>query len=133
MALIYSRIEQQTRVLQQIQSVLPDNLKCHARHCVINNKKLLIYTDSAAWASQLRFYNQAILAAIAPMTKETVGIMQIKLLAMQSPAGLKTKRKAQVPSLEKINIIRNQGLSISDQQLKQALLRLSATLERQSG
>jgi hypothetical protein len=132
-AYFYSRIEQQRLTLQLIQTVLPEDLKYHARHCIISNKKLLIYTDSAAWASQLRFYNKAILAAIAPITKETVEIMQIKLLTEQATADLKTGRKANLPSLEKINLIREHGLMISDEQLKRALLKLSATLERLSG
>jgi len=129
----YSKIEQQKQLLQQIQLVLPDGLKHHAQHCVISNKKLLIYTDSAAWASQIRFYNKAILAAIAPITRENVEFMQIKLLSTQAVGdGTKTKRTANLPSLDKINIIRNQGLSTSDEKLKHALLKLSATLERLS-
>jgi hypothetical protein len=129
----YSRIEQQKLILQQIQAILPDDLKYHARHCIISNKKLLIYTDSATWASQLRFYSKAILAAIAPVTNGTVEIMQLKLLTEQTTAKVKTDRKANFPSLEKIYHIRNQGLMISDDQLKRALLNLSATLERLSG
>ena len=131
-ARFYDKIEQQKQLLQQIQSVLPDGLKRHARHCVISNKKLLIYTDSAAWASQLRFYNKPILAAIAPITRESVELMQIKLLATPTVDGTKTKRPANLPSLDKIDIIRNQGLATSDEKLKHALLKLSATLGRLS-
>jgi ribulose-5-phosphate 4-epimerase/fuculose-1-phosphate aldolase len=59
--------------------------------------------------------------------------MQLKLLTEQATADVKTGRKANVPSLEKINLIRNHGLMTSDEQLKRALLKLSATLERLSG
>lgn len=128
----YSRIEQQHRVLEEIRAVLPDDLKCHAQHCVISNKKLLVYTDSATWASQLRFYKQAILAAIAPVTKETVELMQLKLLTKQPTTDVQKGRKANLPSPEKIKLIRNHGLMMSDERLKQALLKLSATLERLS-
>ena len=75
----YSQIEQQKQVLQRIHEVLPATIAQHALHCVVNGKKLLVYTDTAAWASQLRFYNSAILAAIAPVTRESVSIMQIKV------------------------------------------------------
>ncbi len=128
----YSRIEQQRLVLQHIRAALPEALAKHARYCVINDKKLLIYTDSAAWASQLRFYNKAILAAATPMTRDAVTIMKVKILTEQKSPDTQPVRKAAVPSLEKIEIIRNLGLNVPDNQLKQSLLKLSATLQRLS-
>ncbi len=132
-AYFYSQIEQQKRVLQRIQAVLPETLAKQARHCLIKDKKLLIYTDSAAWASQLRFYNGAILAAIAPLTRTSIETMQVKIIVERTGLILRSIRKANIPSVEKIAIIRNNGLNITDGQLKLALLRLSATLERLSG
>lgn len=128
----YSRIEQQRQVLQHIRSVLPEALAKQARYCVINDKKLLIYTDSAAWASQLRFYNQAILAAIAPITRESIILMQIKILTDQKNPETPAVKKTNIPSSEKIEIIRNLSVNVSDNHLKQALLKLSATLQRLS-
>ena len=128
----YSQIEQQKRVLERIQVVLPGVLAKQARHCLIKDKKLLIYTDSAAWASQLRFYSSAILAAIAPLTRTPIEIMRVKIIAERKGIILRSIRKANIPSVEKIAIIRNDGLHIKDDQLKLALLRLSATLERLS-
>lgn len=128
----YSRIDQQKRVLQRIHEVLPNTIAKHALHCVVNDKKLLVYTDTAAWASQLRFYNSAILAAIAPVTQESVSIVQIRIMAETSPATSRPGRTPIIPSAEKIELIHRQGLTASDQQLKLALLRLSATLARLS-
>jgi hypothetical protein len=130
MAYFYSQIQQQHLILQRIQAVLPEQLAKQVRHCLIRDKKLLIYTDSAAWASQLRFYNSAILAAIAPLTRTLVEIMQIKIIAGQIGLILSSKRKAKIPSLEKIENIRNHSLTVSDDQLRTALLKLSTTLER---
>ena len=132
MAYFYSQIEQQRRILQRIQAVLPEALAKQARHCLIRDKKLLIYTDSAAWASQLRFYNSAILAAIVPLTRTPVEILQIKIIAGQTGFIQGPKRKAKLPSVEKIENIRNHSLTVSDNQLRSALLKLSATLERLS-
>jgi hypothetical protein len=131
-AYFYSRIEQQNQVLHRIHEVLPAVIAKHAIHCVINGKKLLIYTDTAAWASQLRFYNSAILAAIAPVTRESVSIMQIKVRAESFSALAKPERKPIIPSADKITLIHEQGLSVSDEQLKQSLLKLSATLTKLS-
>jgi hypothetical protein len=137
-----SQIERQKQVLQRIHAVLPKSIAEHALHCVVNGKKLLIYTDTAAWASQLRFYNRAILEAIAPVTREPVSIMQIKVRAEISPAGHKAEdrafqamppgRKPNIPSAEKIAFIHSHSLTVSDERLKSALLRLSATLEKLS-
>lgn len=132
MAYFYSQIEQQQRILQCIQAVLPDALAKQARHCLIRDKKLLIYTDSAAWASQLRFYNTAMLAAIAPLARTPVEIVQIKIIAGQTGLILGAKRKANLPSAEKIEVIRSHSLTVSDNQLRQALLKLSTTMERLS-
>ncbi len=128
----YSQIEQQKQVLQRIHAVLPITLAEHALHCVINGKKLLIYTDTAAWASQLRFYNSAILAAIAPVTRESISIMQIKVrMEMLTKISL-PGRTPIIPSAEKIAFIHNHSLTVSDEQLKLALQRLSATLAKRS-
>jgi hypothetical protein len=59
--------------------------------------------------------------------------MQIKILAGQTGLILGPKRKAKIPSVDKIAIIRNDSLTVSDDQLKSALLKLSSTLERLSG
>ncbi|HEY8158875.1 MAG TPA: DciA family protein [Methylobacter sp.] len=139
-----SQIEQQKQVLQRIHEVLPIAIAEHALHCVVNGRKLLIYTDTAAWASQLRFYNRAILAAIAPVTRESVSIMQIKVRAETPSTGrrqeaedddLQTRplgKKPNIPSPEKIAFIHSHSLTVSDEQLKTALLKLSATLAKLS-
>jgi hypothetical protein len=128
----YSQIEQQKQVLARIHAVLPTTITEHALHCVINGKKLLVYTDTAAWASQLRFYNSAILAAIAPVTRESVSIMQIKVrMEMLTKTSL-PGRTPIIPSAEKIAFIHNHSLTVSDEQLKLALQRLSATLAKRS-
>jgi hypothetical protein len=132
MAYFHSQIEQQQRILQRIHSVLPEELAKQVRHCLIRDKKLLIYTESAVWASQLRFYNSAILTAIVPLTRAPVEIMQIKIIAGQTGLNLGPKRKPKIPSVEKIELIRNNSLTVSDNQLRLALLKLSATLDRLS-
>ncbi len=143
MAHFYSQLEQQKMALQRIHAVLPATIAKHALHCVISGKKLLVYTDTAAWASQLRFYNSAILAAIAPVTRDSVSIMLIKIRIDTPLTGRKrgaqagaevslADRKPIIPSAEKIELIRNYSLTIADEQLKQALLRLSTTLTKLS-
>ena len=129
----YSQIEQQKQILQCIHEVLPVAIAQHVLHCVINGRKLLVYTDTAAWASQLRFYNSAILAAIAPVTRASISIMQIKVRLETLPTTLSIPgRRPIIPSAEKIAFIQTFGLTVADEQLQRSLLKLGATLEKLS-
>jgi len=130
MVYLHSQIEQQQRILQQIKTVLPDNLAKQTKHCLIKDHKLLVYTDSAIWASQLRFYNSAILTSIQTLVKSPIDTLQIKIISRPSGLTETTTRKANLPSLEGIDLIRKHSLSISDDKLSTALLKLSATLKR---
>jgi hypothetical protein len=129
---LYSQIEQQNKVLLCIHGVLPSALAQHVLHCVVNGKRLLVYTDAAAWASQLRFYNSAILTAIASVTKESITIMQINVRPETLSATSLPGRTPTIPSAEKIAFIHELGLTIADEQLQRSLLRLSSTLEKLS-
>ncbi len=132
-AYFYSQIEQQKQILQCIHEVLPVAIAQHVLHCIINDKKLLIYTDTAAWASQLRFYSSTILAAIAPLTSVSISIMQIKVRLETLPTtSCAPERKPIIPSGEQIAFIQEFGLTISDEQLQRSLLKLSATLKKLS-
>jgi hypothetical protein len=129
LSLLCSRVSEQLAVLQSIKAVLPKNLANHALHCVINGNKLLLYTDSAIWASQLRFYDRAILAAaIAPTTTKPVALLQVKVLSAFT--GISRKKRAYIPSQLVVDEIRANSCAINDPELKQALGKLSATLAR---
>ncbi|MEI6706093.1 MAG: DciA family protein [Methylococcales bacterium] len=128
MAYFHGQIGQQKRLLLTIQKLLPFDLAEHIYCCLIKDKKLLLYTDSAAWASQLRFYNGVILAANEPL----VDTVQIKVMTQEVGFVTQSERKARLPSSEKIAELQKDSLSIADEPLKAALLKLSATLARLS-
>jgi hypothetical protein len=120
------QISQQLAILARIRAVLPKELEGHVLHCVYNNKKLLVYTDSANWASQLRFHSKTMLAACGQSISASV--LQVKIIgamAITSP-----KRKALIPPQAVADEIHSQGLITSDPQLKQALNKLGTTLTR---
>jgi hypothetical protein len=132
MAYFYNQLEQQHKILQKIQAVLPDTLAKQTRHCLLRERKLIIYTDSATWATQLRFYNSAILDAVITLTKTPVESMKIKIITVTSGLVSSTTRVAKLPSVEKIKAIKMDSLTIEDNQLRLSLQKLSATLERLS-
>lgn len=132
LAYLYHQIEQQQRILQCVQAVLPESLAKQTLHCLIRGKRLLIYTNSPAWASQLRFYSGIILAAMTPLIGRPIEVVQVRIIAGQTGLVSRPERKANLPSAEKIAIIRNDSLNVADDELSLALLKLSATLARAS-
>jgi len=130
MVYLHSQIEHQQRILKLIKAVLPDDLAKQTKHCLIKDHKLLVYTDSAIWTSQLRFYNNAILASIKTLVNTPIENLQIKIISRTTGLIVTTQRKANLPSLEGIDLIRKHSLSISDDKLSVALFKLSTTLKR---
>ncbi|WP_031429931.1 DciA family protein [Methylomicrobium agile] len=124
------RLARQQSLLQAIRSGLPSPLADHVLHCVVNEKKLLLYTDSAAWASQLRFLKQEILQSARNAHEGAIDKLQIRILADQISEHPQPRRKANLPSSEKIAIISDQAKTMGDSQLRQALQRLGATLAK---
>ncbi|MGJ0485550.1 MAG: DciA family protein [Methylomicrobium sp.] len=124
------RLDQQQSLLRHIRSKLPPALTSHVLHCVVNERKLVLYTDSAAWASQLRFLKQEILEAARNAQKAPLDKLQIRILADQINQSPRTGKRANFPSREKIAMMKSQANDIRDSQLQQALQRLSATLAK---
>jgi hypothetical protein len=124
------RLAQQQSLLRAIRGRLPRPLADHVLHCVVNGNKLLLYTDSAAWASQLRFLKQEILQSARDAYGGTLDKLQIRLLADQMSGHPRPGRKANLPSSEKIAMIGDQAKDSGDDPLRQALRRLSATLAK---
>jgi Dna[CI] antecedent, DciA len=129
------QINQQLALLECIKAILPRELASHALHCVLNdkkpdNKKLLIYTDSAIWASQLRFYGKSLLTAVEPVTSGPVSVLQVKVINVPETAITSKKRIVAIPSQTVAEAINNHSLTVTDPELKQALNKLSSTLAR---
>jgi len=61
----FSEIINQQRMLQEtICRSLPNHFSAHITNCIKKDKTIIIFTSSATWASQLRFLNQPIMAAL---------------------------------------------------------------------
>ncbi len=125
-----SRIKQQKTLLQTIRAALPETLANHVQHSLLTGKKLLIYTDSAAWAAQLRFYEKTLLASIEPVSNNNDTIVQIKLAIEPVGPSRTHEDTAIIPAPEKLEAIRNFCLAVPDNELTIALLKLTETLKR---
>jgi hypothetical protein len=123
-------IKQQLEILKIIRAALPEALANHVQHSLLNGNKLLIYTDSAAWATQLRFYEKTLLASIAHITKQADTIVQIKLVIDRVGPSWTLEKSAIIPAPEKLNAIHSYCFAAPDNELTIALLKLAKTLER---
>ncbi|MBU2571816.1 MAG: DUF721 domain-containing protein [Gammaproteobacteria bacterium] len=133
LASLYSQIDQQKKLLKIVREVLPDHLKERAAHCVIDRNKLMVYADSANWASQLRFYRTAILGAIDKIPNHRVDILQFKITeALHRQVEQQPDHHVNIPSAASIAEIRHNAEAREDDSLACALLKLSSTLERLS-
>jgi len=126
------QIETQTKLLRKIQAALPDHLSKHALYCVLTNKKISLYTDSAIWSSQLRFYHQTILQSLLSSHSGVIETLQIKVIPQVIEPEHKQKELKKIPSEENINFILEQAEHQGDENLRNSLLRLGKCLQRKS-
>jgi len=126
------QIETQAKLLIKIKVALPEHLSEHALYCVLTNKKLSLYTDSAVWSSQLRFYHQTILQALLRTHNGIIETLQIKIIPQTNEAKVEHQDLKKLPSPENINFILAQAEQQNDKALKNALLRLAKTFQKKS-
>jgi hypothetical protein len=124
------KITQQKDLLQSVRKVLPGDLANHVHHSLLSGDKLLIYTDSAAWATQLRFYRQKLITAAEALSKNAAANVQIKILTQQTGPSLQQAGAAIIPSTESREAIRSLCRADPDSELAHALLKLVNTLDR---
>jgi hypothetical protein len=55
---LLARVREQQELLDRVRSMLQPPLDQHCQAAVINAGQLLLYTDSPAWSSRLRFFSR---------------------------------------------------------------------------
>ena len=120
----------QQLLLQATRKNLPDHLAAHVLHSLVADNKLLIYTDSANWASQLRFYDRAIISSVGALVKKSDLSVQVKTLSKPVGPSQAQAERANPPSPE--NLAKMQTFCLakeSDNDLAAALLKLTNTIK----
>ncbi len=132
-ALNFSEIISQQKSLQEtIRQSLPSHFSPHIVSCIKKGKSLIIFTSSATWASQLRFLNQPILAALHANGEHDISETKIKIMPKSRPPEPYT-RQAKKLSATSLDIIYSNALAMtSEDELSCALLRLHNTLKNKS-
>jgi hypothetical protein len=124
-----ARLRKHQDLLKIIRSTLPGTLACRVTDCVVSGKKLILYSDSAAWTSQLRFHSAAVLATAQKAGYETLETVTMRILPPLTEQ-LATGSKPRLPAAANIAQLRNAARGVTDDTLQRALDRLGATLAR---
>ncbi|MGR9107021.1 MAG: DciA family protein [Gammaproteobacteria bacterium] len=128
---LLQQASEQTRLLRTIQRILPQTLADSLAGCVRKRTVLILFTQSAAAASQLRFHGPAIrdnLNADSELDIESVKIRVIQGTRSET----RSLSTGNATSPETIQILRGISRFIADKELREALNRLVNTLARRS-
>ncbi|HUL12285.1 MAG TPA: DciA family protein [Methylococcaceae bacterium] len=125
---LLDKVGEHAVILGLVRESLPASLAEHCRDCLAHENRLVLFTDSPAWASQLRFYAPAILARIGALAEYEFREIQVRNLRLQAPAY--KPKPIKLPSPEVARMVKASGPGAPSDELRQALERLGATIER---
>lgn len=121
---LYHHALELIRLQQILKDAIQRPLGDHITVANVVNNILTIYTDSAAWAARLRFSIPEMLDSLDKKAPDlSIKSIRIKVMPTDNP-GTETGYK---PALSEKNslLLKNVADSISDAELREALLRLS--------
>ncbi|MCQ8104173.1 DUF721 domain-containing protein [Methylomonas sp. SURF-2] len=127
LAMCLRKITEQAQLLNEVRHSLPADIATHATHCVLATTRLLVYTDSAVWASQIRFFAEEILKNLRA-TGRRVERVQVKLSLPPAPAA--SHRGCRLPSAATVDGLFGKLEENSADALDGALAKLGRTLRK---
>ena len=127
----YSRLKQladKTRALRhlsgQLRDIVDQPLSGHVEVAALHDGCLVIKTDSAAWASQLRYKTPEIIARLGTMAGfETIKSIRIRV-APQTTGGAERQPSRPTITPAAAKAVDQQAASIGDMKIRSALQRL---------
>jgi len=126
--LLHKKI-QHDAILTIARQVLPASMSQQCLCCATQGSKLTLFVRTAAWATQIRYYNPAILEHLNRSSHSGFGKIQVRIPptdAMPDAAA----RKASRPSTATINAIQTCAQKCLSGKLQQSLLHLVDTLRQ---
>ncbi|MCP4284563.1 MAG: DUF721 domain-containing protein [Gammaproteobacteria bacterium] len=122
-AALVARVRDQSALLALIKRELDPPLKDHVLAALLRDKQLILYADSSAWASRLRFYSRTLRSRL---TGENFQINKITVrITLRPEEKRRTQGGNRKLSLENSALIEQTADAIDDASLRQALKRLS--------
>ncbi len=118
-------------ITNKIRSYLPVELAEHCEFGSIKGSSMIIFADSAAWATRLRFHSNELVRYINKEYKYSLTAIKFKI----TPAKGKPKKPKPEPfhiDKENISNIRQLSSSVKNKALGDALARLANVVEKKS-
>lgn len=126
------RVDFHAELLARIKAGLPRAMAQHCKYCVAKeDSTVILYTDSQAFASQLRFLVPGLLDSLNATGDLAITQVQVRNLLSPIPQPVeKPVAPMRKPSRSAIEAVRASSECAAGDELGQALARLSATMER---
>jgi len=121
---LLAQAQAQRKLHRQVQQMLPAPLNRHLQGALLKDRHLILYADSSAWSSRLRFYARQLQKQ---MNQQGAGISKITLRVMPESRARKKKQRMERRRLpaDAAALIRQTAESIHDPGLSAALRRLA--------
>jgi hypothetical protein len=126
--LLHKKI-QHDAILAVTQQVLPASMGQQCVCCATQGSKLTLFVRTAAWATQIRYYNPAILEHLNRSSHSGFRKIQVRILPTDSMPDA-APRRALRPSTAAINDIQTCAQNCLSGKLQQSLLHLVDTLRQ---
>ena len=129
-ATIQAKMQQNQASLQLVKSLLPTPLNDHCISLVTKQNHLILYTDSSAWASRLRYFSREL---VIRLRNKQIDINKISVKIMMENQKVRTKhrgREARLLSTENADLLSRVADHTPDPDLQAALRRLSSHRKR---
>ncbi|MDD5033863.1 MAG: DUF721 domain-containing protein [Methylococcaceae bacterium] len=125
---LLKRIEKHGQLLQWVREILPAALAEHCRDCLARDDgRLILFTDSPAFGSQLRFHAPSILDKLNAQGDMTFCNLQVRNLCHEAPPKSGKPMPPISPAI--IAIVKSSAAVMPSDELSAALARLGTTLE----
>jgi len=126
---LFQSIDKHAELLRRVKEGLTGPLAKHCLYCLSREDRgLVIFTDSQAFGSQLRFYAPAILAKLNVDQDKPFKQVLVRYLHSVEPST--ASRPMKQPSPETIDLVKASGKAAICEELGNSLERLGAAMER---
>ncbi len=125
-ATIRAQMQQNHAALEQVKALLPSPLNDHCLSLVLKQNQMVLYTDSSAWASRLRYFSREL---VTRLKNKQIHINKISVKIMVDNRRIKARhrvREARLLTSENADLLSRVADHTPDPELQAALRRLSS-------
>ncbi|MES9844714.1 MAG: DciA family protein [Candidatus Sedimenticola sp. PURPLELP] len=120
---LLSKNHSQQKLLIKIRALLPSPLNQHCHAVVTEERRIILYTDSSAWASRLRFFSKDL---STQLNQHGIRVEKVTIRVMIGNSPKKTRHHTpRHLSRSNADLVVETADAISDPELSAALKRLS--------